>query len=62
MITLILDNQITNKRQVIENMTIKEFGEKLLELSDRYVLVFDTVNNLNPMVSFDIYLTVMARR
>ena len=62
MITLILDNEITNKRKVFENMTIREFGEKIVELSKDWVLVFDTVSNLNPMISFDIYLVAVSRR
>lgn len=63
MITLIVDKMaIGEKREIFNNLTLKELGEKLTELSAKYVLVFDTVRNIIPEGGCDLYISVATKR
>ena len=63
MITLIIDkHDIGEVREIKSNVTLKELGAILTELSAKYILVFDTVRNINPAVGCDMYVTAVAKR
>ena len=60
MITLIVNSE--TDRQVFENLTLRELGAKLTELSKKYVLVFDDARRVHPDVGCDLYITIASLR
>lgn len=66
MFTVILDFEENSAkvkvRQIIENLTAKELGATLTELSKQYVLLFDTVTNFTTAVGCTICFTVTDRK
>lgn len=64
MITLVVDFEcmVPNKRKVFENLTVKEFGEKIVELSKDYVLVYDTCKNRQTASFCDMMLVAVDTR
>jgi hypothetical protein len=61
-ITLIIDDDLTHTREIKEQLTLRELGNALTELSAKYVLVFDTVQNIIPACSCDLYVTIVDKR
>lgn len=59
MIDLVIDNG--GKLERIENLTLKELGNKLVELGKRYFLMFETVRNVDPAIGFTLYIAVAER-
>jgi len=60
MITLIVNGDFN--REVFENLTLRELGAKLTELSEKYVLVFDDARRVYPDVGCDLYVTIADLR
>lgn len=64
MITLIIDLSGVgiSSSQIVKNLTLKELGTVLTELSDGYILCFDTVTNINPATSCTLHISAVATR
>lgn len=62
MVTLIVNSNISVNREVYEKLTLKEFGMKLVELSKKYILVFDYARNVEPEIACEMIITIVAER
>lgn len=64
MFSLIVDIECSapNKRKVFENLTVRELGQKLVELSDDYVLCSDSCVSRCDGMFWDIYVTAVDTR
>lgn len=63
MITLIVNSIISSvNRKVYENLTLRELGMKLVELSEKYILVFDYVRNVEPEIACEMIIEIAAER
>ena len=60
MIDLIIDFDRPNNQE-IHNLTLKELGSVLTELSEQYYLLFETVRNVNPNVGCTMFVSAIRR-
>lgn len=63
MITLIVNSNVSSvNREVYQKLTLKEFGMKLVELSEKYILVFDYVRNVEPEIACEMIIEIVDKR
>ena len=65
MFTVIMNYETSSheyiRREIKENLTARELGNYLTELSKKYVLLFDTVDNVIEAVGCTMYFTAKER-
>lgn len=61
MIELIVQHGITYKILLKKLCTLKELGEELVDLSEKYILIFDTVRNIEPEIGCVLYVSAVNR-
>lgn len=63
MITLIVNSNVSSvNKETYEYLTLRELGMKLVELSEKYILVFDCVKNIVPELSCEMTITIAEER
>ena len=62
MITLIVWDKNGYMVEEYKNLTLRELGAKLTKLSEEWILVFDTVRDIDAGIGFTMYVTKATKR